>query len=121
MKHHVLLLVDSLQIPGTYITEEYNATEPDNDIPSPFAGKSFKKLSANETREALIADGFVKREFCPPNNPEGIDPEIIKEIGGHSSLVELAEAGTAIITMYYFKANGLPKYQKVFMLELPEE
>lgn len=135
MKHHVILLTDSIHIPGSFITEEWNTgSSEDNEIPAAFLSScglesrldvalDYKKFSLSEIRERLSVYGFVKREFCPPNNPDSIpcDPELLKEIGGSASLVEIVLAGTAIISMFFFKANGLPKYQKVFELQLPEE
>lgn len=127
MKHHVVLLTDSLAIPGTYITEEWNiGNSNDNEIPFPsISGDwgAWQKLTMQELKDDLCHFGFIKREFCPPANPDSIpcDPELLNEIGGSASLVEIVLAGTAIISMFFFKANGLPKYQKVFELQLPEE
>lgn len=124
MKHHVILLIDSIHIPGSYITEEWNlGSDKDNEIPVPGIAESFYNDSLNNVRAFLAHESFVKREFCPPANPDSIpsDPELLKEIGGSASLVEIALSGAAIITMFFFKANGLPKYQKVFELQIPEE
>lgn len=124
MKHHVVLLTDSIHIPGSYITEEYNVGSADeNIIIEPRLADDLKKLTLPEIKEHLYKISFVKREFVPPNNPDSIpcDPELLREIGGSASLVEIVLAGTAIISMFFFKANGLPKYQKVFELQLPEE
>lgn len=135
VKHHVVLLTDSIHIPGSYITEEWNlGSAEDNDIPRAFLASApweysldisdnYKKLSLPEVREILSSQGFIKREFCPPNNPDSIpsDPELLKAIGGSASLVEIVLSGAAIITLFFFKANGLPKYQKVFELQIPEE
>ena len=124
MKHHVILLTDSLAIPGSYITEEWNiGCANDNEIIYSNLANDWHTFTFTEVRERLSLESFVKREFCPPNNPDSIpsDPELLKEIGGSASLVEIVLAGTAIISMFFFKANGLPKYQKVFELQLPEE
>lgn len=124
MKHHVILLTDSLAIPGTYITEEWNiGAAEENQVLFSWLAEHLKKSTLLEIREYLGSNGFIKREFCPPNNPDSIscDPELLKEIGGSASLVEIVLAGTAIISMFFFKSNGLPKYQKVFELQLPED
>lgn len=124
MKHHVILLVDSIQIPGSYITEEWNAASIDeNGIPYQHLNVELHKLTFLEVREYLGSECFIKREFCPPPNPDSIscDPELLKEIGGSASLVEIVLSGTALITLFFFKTNGLPKYQKVFELQIPEE
>jgi len=124
MKHHVILLTDSLAIPGSYITEEWNiGSANDNEIIYSNLVNDWYASTLSEIRERLSLESFIKREFCPPSNPDSIpcDPELLKEIGGSASLVEIVLAGTAIISMFFFKANGLPKYQKVFELQLPEE
>jgi len=132
MKHHVILLTDSLVIPGSYITEEWNnGNDKDNEIPFQDLVENINKETLEEVKASLSFFAFVKREFCPPATPEAIaagigrpiisDEELLKTIGGSASLVEIVLAGTAIISMFFFKANGLPKYQKVFELQLPEE
>jgi hypothetical protein len=122
VKHHVILLTDSLAIPETFITEEYNAgSSDDNEIPFPVLSELWRKLSLREIKEQLSIEGFIKREFCPLTENVELDPDLVKEISGSASLVEIVLTGTAIISMFFFKANGLPKYQKVFELQLPEE
>lgn len=121
MKHHVVLLVDSVQIPGTFLTEEWNFNSRyENEIPYAHMEHGVKDFSVNELREFLAVEGFVKRVFTPPG-PVSLDPETLKEIGGSASLVEIVLSGAAIISLYFFKANGLPKYRKIFTLDVPEE
>jgi hypothetical protein len=119
MKHHVYLVTENLQLPGTYLTEEYNVdSDDDNDVLYRGLTEDFKKLTLKETREQLAALSFIKREFVPAN--PGVDPEVLKEVGGATSFLEMVFAGTAVVSLFFFKFNGLPMYQKVYNLELPE-
>jgi len=119
MKHHVILLQESLILTGTYLSTEYNKTTPDNEIPDQDLGDSFSGFSLREIHDELRKIGFLKvYDSIQVSDESGRITEV--KIG-NVSMVEMLLAGTATITIFWFKTNGLPERQTVYDLRVKED
>ena len=119
MKHHVLLIQESALLTGTYLATEYNKTEPDNDIPEPGLAEDFAKFTLKEIRDELRKVGFLE-VYNTIQQPDE-SGKIVNVPIGQVSFLEMLLAGTAIVTIFWFKLNGLPIRQTVYDLRMNEE
>jgi len=119
MKHHVILLQESLILTGIYLSTEYNKTASDNDIPDPDLADSFAKFTLKEIRDELRKVGFVE-VFSTIQQADEVGRIIDVSIGA-VSIIEMLLAGTGAITIFWFKQSGLPLRQTVYDLRMKEE
>ena len=119
MKHHVILLQDSVMLQNVYLTSEYNLTYEGNDIPVPGLVDEWKRLTINEIKTALRGVGFL--EIFSTVQQADEHGKIRNIPIGQCSLVELLLAGTAVITIFWFDTLGLPINQTVYDLRIEEK
>jgi hypothetical protein len=119
MKHHVMLIQESVILTGFYLATEYNKTGEDNEIPDSGLSNDFSELTIREIREGLRTNGFTEifSTIQQPNEQGKIVNVPIGQVG----FLEMMLAGTAIITVFWFDINGLPVRQTVYDLRIEEK
>jgi len=119
MRHHVILMLESILQTESYLISEFNFVGDENEIPLQGLADEIRKLTIKEVREKLA---FEYHFFERLPLIESVDERgnMVKVSIGQCSVTELVLAPTGIISIFFFDRLGLPTRQMVYDLRIDD-